>query len=167
MWHFWVEILGEFLNVSNSVEISTRKSFAYKRREGLQLYTENFRVWNFRNFWHCPRKVSLLLDTLSLGFKPRLTWCDFCWTTLMYVNIHGNRSMLEHSTTSVNYLRQCWTDVHTVSIFVGQLVSTKIHQCCSTNVASCRRGFSCLQKRGDCPSSVWWKTIVFQWYGRW
>ena len=59
--------------------------------------------------------------------KTPSTRCDFCRTTLMFVNIHGNRSMLEHSTTLVNKGRRCWTDVHT--IFVGQHVSTK-----STNV---------------------------------
>ena len=34
--------------------------------------------------------------------KTPSTRCDFCRTTLMFVNIHGNRSILEHSTTFYN-----------------------------------------------------------------
>ena len=62
----------------------------------------------------------------------------------MFVNIHGNSSMLEHSWIFYNIGEQCPTMLdgrpHR-SIFVGQLVSTKIHECCSINVASSNRDF--------------------------
>ena len=52
-----------------------------------------------------------------------------CWTTLMFVSIHGNRCMLEHSTTLVNNVRQCWTDVHSVRFLLANMCRQK-----STNV---------------------------------
>ena len=60
----------------------------------------------------------------------------------MFVNIHGNRSMLGHSWTFYNIGEQCSTMLNGRphgSILVGQHISTKIHQC-SPKVASSKRG---------------------------
>ena len=73
------------------------------------------------------------------------TRCDFRWTILMFVNIHGNRSMLEHSWTFYNISEQCSTMLNGRphgSIFIGHYVSTKIHRCCSIKVETCIRGLT-------------------------
>ena len=57
--------------------------------------------------------------------------------------MRGNRSMLEYSWTFYNIGEQCLTMLNGRPhdwIFLGEHVSTKIHRCCSTKVASCKRG---------------------------
>ena len=56
------------------------------------------------------------------------TRCGFRWTTSMFVRsikIAACLNILEHSTTLVNNVRQCWTDVHTVRFLLTNICRHK------------------------------------------
>ena len=93
--------------------------------------------------WTKWRFVRFSPGKFHRNFEAPSTRCDICWPTLMFMNIHGNGSMLDYFWTFYNIGEQCSTmskgRPHG-SIFVGQHVWTEIQRCCSTKITSCRRG---------------------------
>ena len=59
--------------------------------------------------WYIVRKTD---------YKSPSTWCNFCWTSMMFMNIHGNRNMLDEHLPNIHLcwwcFWWCWMDVHMV-----------------------------------------------------
>ena len=110
-----------------------------------------WRLWPIREQWITwvnPGRLSCDYTALS-------TRCDFYWTTLMFVNIHGAcLNILEHSTTLVNNIRQCRTDVRTVRFLLANMSRQK-----STNIGQQKshrvNGAQCVWDTCTLLANVW------------